>query len=391
MRGFWLSVRRSLRLSLLVATCATTATTNAAATELELINNSPGLSQVTDINNHGHVIGLKDIEIPKVGFMEQSFFWDGQRELAMPQLEAYTNTQCTAIADSGVVAGYAARAFDDERGGMEACLWDTRDNTIVGLGRLEGHRSSHALDISADGKLIVGYSTGRDPATMVPVVWERQDGQWHCQRLSTIHDFNPYLLTGGVVVSDDGTKIAACITVRVVDRPVAKLYESSTFLWRRDDQQGWVREKLTDHQLRMGDVNDSGMLTGSCLVNRERRAFVITADGVFQVLKPLPGDKNAGGTDINNAGTVVGYSDDPHGPVGGPTAFIWSGESAEALVIPGDPFFSWAATINDAGDIAGYLTPRPEAAAESEADGSATAEGQLEQTVSFVLRGAVEP
>jgi hypothetical protein len=88
MRGFWLSVRRSLRLSLLVATCATTATTNAAATELELINNSPGLSQVTDINNHGHVIGLKDIEIPKVGFMEQSCFLVGQREIAIPQQEA---------------------------------------------------------------------------------------------------------------------------------------------------------------------------------------------------------------------------------------------------------------------------------------------------------------
>ena len=121
-------------------------------------------------------------------------------------------------------------------------------------------------------------------------------------------------------------------------------------------------------------------------MGQARKAFVISADGEFQLLEALPGDENAGGTDINNAGTVVGYSDDPHGPDGGPTAFIWQGEEVTALEIPGDPYFSWAAAINEAGDVAGYLTPRAEEPAE-EAEPDAEA---FEQTVSFILRAAGE-
>lgn len=360
-----------------------------AQSNLQLIDNSPALSQAIDINLHGQIIGRKDVEIPKVGFMEQSFFWDGQRELAMPSLDDYTNMQATALADTGLVAGYAARAVGSGAGNIEACLWNTADDTIAGLGQLEGHRSSHAFDISADGTVVVGYSSGRDPATMVPVVWERQGDQWQCGRLPTIHDFNPYLLTGRVVVSGDGSKIAACITVRIVDRPIAKLYESSTFLWQRDESGTWNREALSDHQLRLGDINDAGMLTGSCLVDRARRGFVITSQREFRLLEPLEGDESSGGTDVNNDGTVVGYSDDPHGPEGGPTAFVWKGGDVERLDIPGDPYFSWAAAINDAGDIAGYLTPRPKVKDEAEAaeeGNEQEPEEELEQTVSFILK-----
>jgi probable HAF family extracellular repeat protein len=353
-------------------------------TKLELLDNSPSLSQAIDINRYGHIIGLKDVTVPKVGFMEQSYFWDGQLELAMPDLTGYTNTQATALADNGLVVGYAARAPGDGDGNMEACLWNTVDNAVIGLGRLEGHGASHAFDISADGSLVVGYSSGRDPTTMVPVVWQRSDGDWHCQRLSTIHDFNPYLLTARVVISGDGSKIAACITVRIIDRPIAKLYESSTFLWQRDENGTWQREKLSDHQLRLGDINDAGMLTGSCLVGTTRRGFVITPQREFQLLEPLEGDDATGGTDVNNEGTVVGYSDDPQGPEGGPTAFLWRGGNLERLEIPGDPYFSWAAAINDAGDIAGYLTPRPEKGANDET--KAPDESEVEQTVSFVLK-----
>ena len=368
---------------------AVTTSARAQNHHLELIDNSPSLSQAIDINRHGHILGRKDVTVPKVGFREQTYFWDGQLETAMPDLEGYTNMQATALADNGLAAGYAARAFGDAEGNLEACLWNTVDNTIVGLGRLEGHGASHAFDISADGKVIVGYSSGRDPATMVPVVWEQRDDGWDCQRLSTIHDFNPYLLTGRVVISGDGSKIAACITVRVVDRPIAKLYESSTFLWQRNAAGQWQREALSENQLRLGDINDAGMLTGSCLVGSARRAFVITPQREFMVLEPLEGDEAAGGTDVNNEGTVVGYSDDPHGPEGGPTAFVWKAGDVEKLEIPGDPYFSWAAAINNAGDIAGYLTPRPAADATEDENGGAKEPdaSELEQTVSFLLKG----
>ena len=346
-----------------------------ADNRLTLIDNSPSLSQVIDINDHGHLVGMKDVVVP-IGFAQQAFYWNGDREIPLAQGLGYTNVYPTALANNGFVVGYASRTIGDARGSMEACLWNTREDVFVGLGRLDSHLSSHAFDISGDGAVVVGYSAGRDPATMVPVVWQQQAEQWKCERLPVIHDYNPYLLMGRVVVSGDGRYVAACITVRVIARSPVPRYESSTFLWQRDANGGWRRNKLSDHQLRLADINNAGILVGSCLIEDRRRAFVITPERQFQVLEPLGADDNAGATDINNAGTVVGYSDDPDV---GPRAFVWENGVVAALQIPGSPIVSWATSINERGDIAGYVTPLPSQ------NGTSGDSADIEKTISFVL------
>ena len=48
------------------------------------------------------------------------------------------------------------------------------------------------------------------------------------------------------------------------------------------------------------------------------------------MLELLPGDENSSALDVNNRGSVVGFSDDPRGPTGGPQAFIWTGGKPRA-------------------------------------------------------------
>ncbi len=323
--------------------------------EIELINNSPGLSQVVALNAHGHFVGSREVEIAGWGLSEQTYFRGAGLEIDMPVLETYTNVQPTAISDNDCIVGYCSRSIGSAEGNLEACLWKPLENSIVGLGRLPQHRGSHAFDISADGKVVVGYSVGPNPPTMVPCVWEHDGKHWQCTRLPTIHAYNPYLLTSRVVISDDGSQVAACITVEVVDRPVAIQYLSSTFVWQRDQNGIWQHNRRSEHQIRLADINNHGVIVGSCLVDHHQRACVLNTDGELIVLDLLAGDVSAAATDINDQGVVVGYSDDPPGPTGGPTAFVWSQDEIKPLALPVPAIYSSANAINDAGQIGGYL------------------------------------
>ncbi len=326
-----------------------------AADEIRLIENRVGISQILAINSRGHAIGSKEVEIPRIGLGDVVFFTDGEREMEMPLLEGYSNVRPTAISDNDLVVGYCARAAGSVEGNMEACLWDPKEKSIVGLGRLPNHRGSHAFDISADGHLVVGYSTGPNPATMVPCIWQQKGATWTCEPLPTIHDYNPYLLSSGVVISDNGKWIAACITVEIIDRPLAKRYVSATYVWQRDATAKWQYRKRNDQQMRVANINDDGVIAGTCLVDRNLRACVLDADGQFTLLELPDGDTSSAATDINNQGIVVGYSDDPPGPDGGPTAFVARDGTLIPVEFPVTAIFSAANTINDAGQIGGYL------------------------------------
>ncbi len=74
------------------------------------------------------------------------------------------------------------------------------------------------------------------------------------------------------------------------------------------------------------------------------------------MLELLPGDVAGEARSINEHSQIVGWSDEPMGPEGGPKACSWkmSGE-ATRLNLSESPY-SMAYAINDAGQIAGMLT-----------------------------------
>ena len=327
---------------------------DAEESKLQLIENSSGISRVVDLNANGQIIGLREIVERGIGLRQQSFFRSGDRDVVVPLLKGFTNMEPLALSDNGMVVGYAGRPLGHPQGSLRAFLWDVRGDASVGLGTLPDDRSSHAFDISADGHLVTGYSVGRDPARMVPCVWEQVDGVWCCTALSTIHPYNPFLLTSGVVVSDDGDKIAACITVKIISGPVTR-YPSSLVVWERQPDNQLQRRRVLDRAVRLGDINNQGMIAGSCLVKSKDRAFVYVPQEGFQLLELLEGDVSGAALDVNNHGTVVGYSDDPAGPLGGPQPFTWSDGQLSRLNLPDELVFGSADAINDAGQVAGYV------------------------------------
>ena len=232
---------------------------------------------------------------------------------------------------------------------------------------------------------------------MVPVVWQLRDGQWNCDAFPTIFEFNPYLQIGRIVVSGDGHKVAAGLTVKVVKGRFRDQQQTATFVWERVRKSAetskefstWKRSQASPMQLRLGDINNRGEITGSCLVGEKRRAVYVSTDRKLQVLEPLGQLDNAEGIDINNDGYIVGYSDEP-GPDGGPTAFIWHEGKIQPLGFPDAPAFSWANAINKNGDIAGYLTPAFGKEDTPGIDNGDPAATEQQGVIAFILSNAKE-
>ena len=348
---------------------------NAAEPQLTRIENSPGLSQLIGINKHGQAIGTKEVA-DEVGFSQQPFFLDGQRETPIPLVVGYTNLQPLALSDDGKVVGYVSRYSQQRTGDLRAFVWDSTSGETQVLLPPDDLDVSHAFDISADGTVVVGYVTGADPPRMLPCVWMRKSTGWLPTILPTIYEYNPFLLSSGVVVSSDGGHVAACLAVDIVKDELLEHHIHHLFQWDSTPQGTWQRQKLREHAAKLGDINDRGTVVGSCLVNRDRRAFVLSSDHEFQVLPLFDGDQTSEALDVNNDDLVVGYSDDPAGPDGGPVAFVWqvSEGKLKPLKFPPDVLFSTANTVADDGTIGGYLVPQPPS------EGPAA-----EKTVSFIL------
>ena len=322
--------------------------------QFTFIENSVGISQVVDMNQHGQIVGRKEVALDPLGLGQVPYFFANGEEQRIEVLAGYTNVDPEAISDDGTVVGFVSRSLTHPAGSLQAFCWNAQTDQTIGLGTLPGHRGSHALDISADGHWIVGYSTGSNPPRMLPCVWRKTSTAWKCSSLTTIHDYNPVLLASRVVISDDGKQIAACITARIASGEFP-MYESSLFKWQQNEAGKWKHRQLRDGPCRLYGINNQGMLTGSVILNNHRRAFVINANEKFQLLDLLPGDQSSQVLANNNQGTVVGYSDDPYGPEGGPQAFVWSKDKPTPLKFPNTMMYSCAQAINDRGQIAGYV------------------------------------
>jgi uncharacterized membrane protein len=351
---------------------------------LEIFDNSPTFSQALAINAAGQLIGFREV-VDETGtvFAQEPFFIDGQQTTRVPLLDGYTNIELLALSDKGQVVGYASRPMGHAEGSLTGFVWDSNTGTMTQLKAAEGDISCHAQSISADGMTISGYSVGAGPPRMRPCVWtwSEADSTWQTATLETLDDYNPYMMSSSVQISPDGQRIAACITVARLPNDT---YDSSLYQWQRVEGK-WMRELVSDEQMYLCDMNDAGQIAGIITTEGGRMPCHVDASGQVTLIDLLPGDVMAEARGINAAGTIVGFSDDPPGPQGGPQAFVWRQGTTSPMELPAGTTASAAFGINDQGQIAGLLdVPKVEVVAvEDTAAGTEVDEETLVQTLAF--------
>ncbi len=329
---------------------------------IEMLDNSETYSQAWAINGKGAIIGQREVaNEDKTIFRIEYFFYDGKEPIKMPMLEGYSNLEAIAISDNNDVVGYASRVVGHPDGSLIAVLWQPETNSIIALPRPEGDPSTHAQDISADGKRITGYATGLE--RMRPVVWNKaDDGKWTVEVLPTLMEQNPYIMSSRVVISPDGKLIAACCTTTLTSTEV----NSDLFLWRDNDGK-WQREQISESQMYLRDMNNAGQIAGAITSSRGVRlpCVIFTESREVKPIALLSGDVSGEAWSINAEGIVVGFSDDPPGNEGGPQPFIWKDGKTD-LIDFGDDVYGSVHSINDAGQLAGYID-EPMVAAKNDA------------------------
>lgn len=321
---------------------------------LEVFDNSLTLSQALAINATGQIIGVREVANEAgTQLSQQPFFIDGQQMTMIPLLEGYSNLEICALSDSGLVIGYASRELGHPQGSLTGFVWDSKTGQMTRLMPADQDVSCHAQAISADGTRITGYTNGSQPSRMLPCLWtwNANENAWTVETLDTVTDLNPYIMSSNVLISPDGQRIVACITVAKL---AAHIYDSSLYQWTLVDGQ-WQRELISDEQMHLRGINNAGQIAASITTSEGRQPCIIDAAGKITLIDLLPGDISGEARGINATGTVVGFSDDPPGPEGGPQAFAWSQGTTAPLALPSGTTASMAFGINDAGQIAGLL------------------------------------
>ena len=326
---------------------------------VQLIDNSVGFSQVVDLNESGNVLGSREVAVEPLGLATESYYWQDNRQRKIKMLTGYTNIEPQALSDTGLVVGYATRVVGNPAGNMQAFLWKVTTDEPLILETSAGYRTSHACSVDRKGTVISGYVVGSDPPRMMPCAWERIDGNWQNTVLPTTHQYNPSLASSRVLVSPDGSQIAACITSNNRAGPLGASHRSLC-VWKLQGDGSWDPSEIYQASLRLSAINDRGMIVGSHIVKTVRRAFAWDPVHGYQILGLLEGDESAEALDVNKEGLVVGHSDDPYGPDGGPQAFIWKDAKLAALEFPIPILFSSATTVTDSGMIGGFLQTLPD-------------------------------
>jgi uncharacterized membrane protein len=323
--------------------------------ELEIVVNSETFSQASAINSVGSIIGTREVVGENVAIISQkSFYFGDLGHKDMPLPETYTNVEATGISDTDLVIGYAARAIGHPKGNLDGVAWDPKTDQIAILPRAEGDSACQAQSINSDGTMIAGYSTG--PARLRPVVWTKgkDTAVWEVTVLPTAHENNPYLMSGHLRVTPDGTCLAGCCTEAFLPNNVI---DSSLYFWTKNDQGEWKQRQVSEKQIYIKGFNNKRQIAG---VIRELsgKTFpcLFNDKGEETKLSLLPGDETGEARAINHESVIVGFSDDPHGPEGGPEPCSWSVDGKVAAVKLGPSPYGTIHGINDAGQMAGMAT-----------------------------------
>ncbi|MDX1926659.1 MAG: hypothetical protein SFV81_09080 [Pirellulaceae bacterium] len=340
-------------LILLLCLCTFSGIRAADEYELKMIDNSKTFSQAIAINAKCEVVGAREVmEGPAIGL--KTYFRSTDTDVQLNPPKGFTNLEPQALSDTGLVVGYVSRPAGNANGSLRGFVWNSKTDEMSLLEPLPTDIGSHGQDVSADGKRITGYSTGHTPARMRPCVWEwKEDSKTYVPKeLSSIIPNNPYLQSGQVIISPNGKRIVACITEEQLEE---FMFDSSLYVWECSEAGEWQRKKLSDEQPKLKDMNDQGTIVGVTTGKMAGRACVIDPSGKIELIELLPGDETNVAYGINNAGTVVGMSDDPHGGEGGPQAFIWRNGVVEPLKLFKSTVDSSALAINQDGAIAGFM------------------------------------
>lgn len=335
-----------------------------------VLDASETYSQAIDINAKGAVIGVRESANEEGTIFSTSYFyWDEQKTLAMPLPEGFTNVEPQAIADNGLVTGYATRPIGHPDGSVIAVVWDTTTNEVTSLRPAAGDGAAQAQAISTDGTRIAGITTGSNPPKLRPCVWSKNkdDSTWTCEVLPTLDEFNPYLMSSRVSISPDGKMVAACCTTRRLD---FNQFDSDLFLWKQTENGEWERQLVTETQMYLRDMNSKGQIAGIITKDGKRLPVRIDIDGTVHEIPLLAGDASGEAWAVTESGDVLGFSDDPSGKQGGPQAFRWDGAKTTPLDF-GDAPYSAVYAINGAGQCAGLM----------DTSGSSTAGESYEKTV----------
>ncbi len=321
---------------------------------LDIIDNSETFSHALDINSTGQMIGVREVADESGAiFQQESFFVDGKKTTKLPLLEGFTSIDMAALSDTGRVVGYASRPIGHPEGSLIGIVWDAKTGKLTRLPPVAGDLASHAQDISADGTRISGYSSGFAPPRLRPCLWTWNDTDqaWGAEALPVIQDYNPYIMSSSVIISPDGKRVAACITFKEYTN---SQFDSSLYMWNFENGK-WNRELVSDEQMFLRGINNSGQIVG--IYSREERHLpcLIDLKGELTILDLLPGDVSGEARAINAEGTIVGFSDDPTGPQGGPQAVVWQKGKTSPLELPQGTTYSSAFGINAQGQIAGML------------------------------------
>ncbi|MEM8732896.1 MAG: hypothetical protein AAGG44_01650 [Planctomycetota bacterium] len=319
---------------------------------LQVFDNTDTLGQIIDVDRNGNVIGSRE-EPDEQGFVFSTvyFYDDGKKVVELGVLDEYTSSEVEALSDAGIAVGYATRRMGHPKGSLTAFLWDIKANKLVKLNAAEGDFSCHAQGVSADGSTIVGYTTGSNPPKLRPCVWSKEGEDWQCTPLPTLELHNPFVMSSSVVISPDGTKIAACPT----ESFLAGRVDSSLFMWKKNDDGIWERKLLSAEQAHLHAINNDGLIVGSVTAPRGKKSPVLfDAEGKMTSIDLLDGTVSGIAFDVSSTGVVVGTCDDPPGPDGGPHAFVWKQGKTIPLMMPKETVYSYANAINDAGQIAGF-------------------------------------
>ena len=320
--------------------------------EVRMIANSTTLSQATAINSALDVIGTREVtEGPITSF--RGFFRRGEVDDEFTLPETYTNMEPCALSENGFVAGYVSRRIGTDKS-MLGFVWDSRTKKTVLLQPLETDSICQAQDISADGRIVSGYSTGSNPPRTRPCVWELADKsqEFVARELSSIIANSPFLQGGRVLISPDGKRVAGCIAEEQIS-PVS--FNSSLFVWERSESGDWNRRKISDEQPKLKDLNNAGTVAGSLKLEGILRACIVDLKGKITLIDLLPGDESNEAYGINSEGMVVGLSDDPMGGTGGPTGFVFQDGVVSQLEMPKQTIHYAALGITDSGAICGFL------------------------------------
>jgi uncharacterized membrane protein len=321
--------------------------------KMQLIQNSDTLSVALAINAEGSIIGYRELPNADGTIFSHVYFYCGKlksKDLPMPK--GYTNIEAAALSDNNRVVGRTTRPIGARDGSLRAFYWDAeKEDGVQLLPRPDGDTSCDAQDISADGNFVTGYSTGEGRLRPVVWSWDKQQQKWNVVPLPCLHENNPYLMSAQLIISPDGKIIVGCCTENFLPDGTV---DSALFMWQEKEGK-WERKLVTSEQMYVKAINNRGQIVGSTSGPDGRFPCLVSLDGSVKKLQLLTGDVSGEARDINDKSEIVGWSDDPHGPEGGPVPCRWKLDGTASQIELSESGYGSIYAINDASQLAGMV------------------------------------